>query len=225
MLTTIAVLGVGRVGAAVARTALAAGLEVHVAGSGAAEDIALLAEIVIPGAVPMTAADAVRGSDLVVLAVPLHRFRTVGPATLDGRIVVDVMNHWAPIDGVLGEFDDDPRGTSEIVAERLAGARVVKALNHIGYHELEDDARRDARGGRRALAYATDHDDAAAAVHELLDRFGFDPVHAGTLASGIAFEPGTPIFAGALDAAGMRRALTEAKTLVAEQADLAISGC
>lgn len=68
---TIAVLGVGRVGSAVARTALAAGYEVHVAGSGAAEDIALLAEIVIPGARAMTVRDATKDADLVVVAVPL----------------------------------------------------------------------------------------------------------------------------------------------------------
>lgn len=210
VLTKIAVLGVGRVGAAVARTALAAGLDVTVAGSGAAEDIALLTEIVIPGAKVAAAADAVADADLVVVAVPLHKFRSVDPAILAGRIVVDAMNHWAPIDGELREFSDPDVGTSEVVAAYFAEARIVKALNHIGYHELEEDARRDSADGRRALAYASDDAEAAASVHELLDRFGFDPISAGPLAVGIAFESGTRIFTSRLDAAGMRQALSEA---------------
>lgn len=211
MLTKIAVLGVGRVGAAVARTALDAGIAVNVAGSGAAEDIALLAEIVIPGATAMTAADAVADADLVVLAVPLHKFRSVDPQILEGRIVIDAMNHWAPIDGDLPDFSDPGVGTSEITAAYFVGARLVKALNHIGYHELEEDARREG-GARRALAYASDDADAAASVHELLDRFGFEPIDAGPLVSGIAFESGTTIFSSHLDADGMRAALADATT-------------
>ncbi|MEZ5189151.1 MAG: NAD(P)-binding domain-containing protein [Microbacterium sp.] len=78
--TTIAVLGAGRVGSAIARTAMDAGFEVNLAASGPAEVIALLAEIVTPGARAMTAADAVQGADIVVVAVPLHKHRTI-----DGR--------------------------------------------------------------------------------------------------------------------------------------------
>lgn len=115
-MSTIAVLGVGRVGAAVARTALAAGYKVNVAGSGSAEDIALLAEIVIPGAQPMTTAAAVAGADLVVVAVPLHKHRSIDPAPLTGKIVIDAMNYWAPIDGVISVFEDSNVTTSEIVA-------------------------------------------------------------------------------------------------------------
>ncbi|UNK71162.1 NAD(P)-binding domain-containing protein [Microbacterium sp. H1-D42] len=218
VLTKIAVLGVGRVGTAVARTAMQAGLAVNVAASKGAEEIALIAEIITPGAVAMTAADAVADVDLVVLAVPLHKFRTVDPRMLDGKIVIDAMNHWHDVDGPLEDVTGDPRSTSEIVASHLAGARIVKALNHIGYHELEEDARRDIASGaegrglesRRALAYATDDADAAAATHELLDRFGFEPVFAGALASGIAFESGTDIFNDSFDAVGMRAALADA---------------
>ena len=213
MLTKIAVLGVGRVGTAVARTALDAGIAVNVAASKGAEEIALIAEIITPGAVAMTAADAVADVDLVIVAVPLHKFRTLDPAMLEGKIVIDAMNHWYEVDGALEEVTGDARSTSEVVASHLAGARVVKALNHIGYHELEEDARRDSAfgaEGRRALAYATDDAEAAAAAHELLDRFGFDPVFAGALASGVAFESGTDIFNGSFDLAGMRAALAAA---------------
>ncbi len=52
------------------------------------------------------------------------------------------MNYWPASDGVLEPFEG--RGSSEVVARRLAGSAVVKALNHIGYHELEDRARRRA---------------------------------------------------------------------------------
>ncbi|TFD52038.1 hypothetical protein E3T46_08020 [Cryobacterium sp. Hh11] len=39
-------------------------------------------------------------SDLVVLAIPLHKYRTLNPGELAGRIVIDAMNYWAPVAGV-----------------------------------------------------------------------------------------------------------------------------
>lgn len=193
---TIAVLGVGRVGSAVARTALAAGYEVRVAGSGAAEDIALLAEIVIPGARAMTVRDATRDADLVVVAVPLSKYRSVDAGALAGKVVIDAMNYWPPVDGQIDDFETSVASTSEVVRRHFSEARVVKTLNHIGYHELEDDAVPSGMPGRRALAVASDDEAAAADVRGVLDRFGFDSVYAGPLAAGRAFEPGTAIFNG-----------------------------
>lgn len=212
MSKTIAVLGVGRVGSAVARTALEAGYAVTVAGSGSAADIALLVDIVILGARALSASEAVADADIVILAVPLHKYRTIDPRILDGKVVIDAMNHWAPIDGTIEEFDADPRSTSEIVSQFFDGALVVKALNHIGYHELEEDARRDRIDGRRALAFATDHDSAALLVTELLSRFGFDPVSSGLLYTGAAFEPGTEIFSGSFDRDQLQQVLNAAHT-------------
>ena len=52
--------------------------------------------------------------------------------------MIDAMNYWPPTDGRLPPpFDDESIGTSEVVAERLRDADVVKTLNHVGYHELE----------------------------------------------------------------------------------------
>jgi predicted dinucleotide-binding enzyme len=195
MVTTIGILGAGRVGSAIARTALTAGYAVHIAGSGPAEDIQLIVDIVTPGAVAMTAADVAASADLVVLAVPMHKFRSVDPATLAGKVVIDTMNYWQPIDGTLDEFTADARSTSEVVAAFFAGARLVKTLNHIGYHDLETDARPAGHPHRHGLAIAGAAADAAV-VAEVLDRFGFDPVYAGPLEAGTAFEPGSPIFGG-----------------------------
>ena len=199
-MTKLSVLGVGRVGSAIARAAVAAGYDVAVASSGPAADIALLTEVVIPGARAMDAAEASRHGDIVVVAVPLHKHRTVEPASLRGKVVVDVMNYWPPVDGELDQFEDDPRSTSEVVADHFAGARLVKAFNHIGYHELEEHRLPKGSPRRRALAVASDHPSAAAAVADLVDRIGFDVVHSGPLATGVAFEPGTQIFNGAFTA-------------------------
>jgi predicted dinucleotide-binding enzyme len=196
MVGTIGILGAGRVGSAIARTALSAGYTVNIAGSGPAADVALLAEIVVPGARPMSAADAVADADLVIVAVPLHKYRSVSPTMLAGKLVVDTMNYWEPIDGRLADFQTDARSSSEIISEYFSGATVVKTLNHIGYHELETDSHPLGHQQRRALAVAGDDEDAVAAAAGVIDRFGFDAVRSGTLATGAAFEPGTPIFGG-----------------------------
>ena len=153
-LSRLAVLGAGHAGPVIARLAIKAGYPVAIATSGDPEDIALITELVIPGARPRWAADAMADADIVVLAIPLHRFFDLDPALLNGKIVVDAMNYWPATDGVLKPFEEG--GSSEIVARRLAGSAVVKALNHIGYHELEDRARPPApRTGRPPVSRAT----------------------------------------------------------------------
>jgi 8-hydroxy-5-deazaflavin:NADPH oxidoreductase len=208
-LHTIGILGAGRVGTAVARQALKAGYEVKIATAKPAEQIAMIVEIVTPGAVAVEAAEAA-SADLVVVAVPLHRYRTLDPALLTGKTVIDAMNYWAPTDGEIDDFEGDPRTSSEIIQDHLDGAAVVKSLNHIGYHELEEDGQPAGTPGRRALALAGDHEDAKALVAGFLDRLGYDPVDAGPLAAGRAFQPGTQIFNGSHTAAQLEELLTAA---------------
>jgi predicted dinucleotide-binding enzyme len=208
------------VGTAIARTALKAGYAVNISGSGPASDIALLVEIVAPGAHAMTAADAAASADIVVVAVPLHKYRSVSPAILAGKIVIDTMNYWWPIDGRLSDFDaagdsantDEARSSSEVISDSFAGARLVKTLNHIGYHELETDMLPAGHALRRALGIAGDDTAAVAAVSEMIDRFGFDPVVSGALSTGIAFQPGTPIFGGSHSADELRAVLAQTPT-------------
>ena len=191
-LSRLAVLGAGHVGPVIARLAVKAGYPVAIATSGDPEDIALIAELVIPGAQPRWAADAVADADIVVLAIPLHRFLHIDPASLGGKLVVDAMNYWPASDGVLKPFEEG--GSSEIVARRLAGSTVVKALNHIGYHELEDRARPAGAPDRRAAGVAGDDPAAVATIAGLIDRIGYDPVRLETLRAGRALEPGGPVF-------------------------------
>lgn len=194
--TTIGVLGAGRVGTAIARRSLASGHRVLIAASGSASDIELLVDIVAPGAHARATAGVAEEADLVVLALPFHKHRTLNPDLLAGHLVVDAMNHWAPIDGTIPEIDDNSRGTSEIVQAYLQDATLVKTFNHIGYHEIESDGLPTGSPGRRALALAGDDADARLRVADVVDRLGFDPVDAGPLSAGRLLEPSTPIFNG-----------------------------
>jgi predicted dinucleotide-binding enzyme len=191
-LNKVAVLGAGHVGSVVARLAVKAGYPVDIAASGDPDDIALITELVIPGAQPRWAAEAVHGAGLVVLAIPLHRFGDLDPELLDGRLVVDAMNYWPASDGRLEQFEHG--GSSEIVARGLAGSTLVKALNHIGYHDLEDWARGPGAPDRMAAGVAGDDPGAVAAVADLIDRIGYDPVRLESLRAGRLLQPGTPVF-------------------------------
>ena len=206
-LSRLAVLGAGHVGPVIARLAVNAGYPVAIATSGDPEDIALIAQLVIPGAQPHWAADAVADADIVVLAMPLHRFPDVDPALLRGRLVVDAMNYWPASDGRLQAFEAG--GSSEIVAGRLAGSTVVKALNHIGYHELEDRARPAGAPDRRAAGVAGDAPAAVAAIAGLTDRIGYDPVRLGSLRAGRVLQPGGPVFGAVLTRREFEQAVRE----------------
>ena len=195
----IAVLGAGRVGSTVARGAVAAGYRVLVAGSGAPEQLGLTVDYMIPGAQARWAADAVAEADLVILAVPFGRFPSLPLANLAGKPVLDMMNHWPPVDGAVPHIILDA-STSEAVASAFPDLRLVKALNHIGYHEIEEDSRAPGTPDRRAVAVASDDDDAARLVASVIDRLGFDPVLIGPLSRGILLEPGTTIFGAHLGA-------------------------
>ncbi|MDO5493203.1 MAG: NAD(P)-binding domain-containing protein [Nesterenkonia sp.] len=207
---TIGVLGAGRVGTAVARQAVRAGHSVTIATARPAAEIRLLTEVIVPGARAVDSHE-LRGADLIVLAAPLHRYRSFDVETLRGHIVVDVTNYWSEVDGRLDEFEG-ALSTSEVLADFLGHeVTLVKTLNHIGYGFIETDARPAGADGRRALAMAGDDADAKAAVADFVDSLGFDVVDAGPLSAGRAFENGTPIFDGEFTAPEIERLLHEAR--------------
>jgi 8-hydroxy-5-deazaflavin:NADPH oxidoreductase len=205
-MTKIAILGAGKVGTALARVAVEAGYQVDIAASGSPERIALIVDVLAPGAHATTATEAVVGAELVVLALPLHKFRHLDTSLLTGHVVLDIMNYWTPIDGEISEFDDAPEGTSVLVQRAIPGARVVKTLNHVGYHELEEQRRPAGAPDRVALGAVGDDREAVGQVLAFLERIGFDAIDGGSLANGVAFQPGSPLF-GAPYSAGRFREL------------------
>ncbi|WP_353807144.1 NADPH-dependent F420 reductase [Agromyces sp. SYSU T00194] len=203
----VGIFGVGKVGSALARLALAAGYEVLVRGSSRQLALDLLVDTIAPGARVVDAAELARRADLVIVAVPFGKVDTVEWELLDDVVVVDTTNYWPPIDGHLADVEADGRSTAEQHADLNPAARVVKSLNHLGYHDMEEDERPAGDPLRRAIAVAGDDADARRVVADFVDAIGFDPVDAGPLASGRLLEPGHLVFGRELDRGELERAL------------------
>lgn len=197
----IGILGAGRLGKVLARLASAAGYPVLIAGSGDAERIALAAGV---DAVRVSAAEVAANAEIVILALPLGKHRTIAPGPLAGKIVIDAMNYWWEADGFPAEFTDPLVTSSELVQRHLPTSRVVKAFNHMGYQDLDSEARRSGDAGRKAIGIAGDRAADLEIVAQVVDDLGFDPLIVGALADGVALEPGTEPFGADVDADELR---------------------
>ncbi|WP_291057049.1 NAD(P)-binding domain-containing protein [Herbiconiux sp.] len=211
-LPTIGILGAGKVGTVLSRLLLATGYRVLIAGSGSPSKIALIIDVLAPGAHATTAEEVARDADIVILALPLGKYRSIPAHLLEGKLVIDAMNYWWEVDGIRPDLNDPRVSTSELIQSFLPASRVVKAYNHMGYHDLDEGPTPAGTLGRKAIAIAGDTPSDLAAVATLVNASGFDPVLAGNLRDSIALQPHSELFGANLTAEGVQDALTRFPT-------------
>lgn len=193
-MATVGILGAGKVGVVLAQLALKAGYEVYIAGSGNPARIALTVKILTPGAHAVTKEEAAKKGDVIILALPLSKYASIPKEALRGKLVIDSMNHWAEVDGPREDTVPTGVSSSEFIQQYMDESRVVKALSHMGYHELHDNAKPRGVEGRKAIAIAGAAPDDITSVAHLIDALGFDPLPIGTLTAGSILEPGSAGF-------------------------------
>lgn len=208
----IGIIGAGNIGGALTRHFTRLGHDVVVANSRGPETLAALAKET--GAKPVPVSEAVRGRDLVVVTIPEGKIPELpsglfknAPAKL---IIVDTGNYYPQQRD--GKIEGIENGTLESrwVEQRL-GHSVIKAFNNIYAEHLATHGKPPGTSGRIALPISGDDPEAKKVVMELIDSIGFDPVDVGGLNESWRQQPGTPVYASDFDAAGVRRALAEAK--------------
>lgn len=188
-MTTLGIIGSGNIGAAVARLAVAAGIDVVIANSRGPQSLEALVAELGPRARAGTKDEAARAGEVVVLSVPLRAHPDVPEDLLAGAVVLDTTNYYPSRDGRIAALDSGELTTSELVQRRFPRSVVVKAFTNILAHHIPQLARPAGAADRSALPIAGDDVAAKDAVAALLDRLGFDTVDAGSLADSWRFEP------------------------------------
>jgi predicted dinucleotide-binding enzyme len=211
-MATIGFIGAGKIGSQVARLAVLSGYDVVLSNSRGPETLAELANELGPKARAGTVEEAARaGDEIVVVSIPLGRFRTVPVEPLAGKIVIDTNNYYPQRDGQIPELDQETATSTELLQRHLPKSKVVKVFNHIYAAQLTTDGQPKGAPNRRALVIAGDDAKAKATVTELLDRFGFDTVDAGAAKDSWRIQPGTPAYGPRRNADELRTDLAAAK--------------
>jgi predicted dinucleotide-binding enzyme len=176
------IVGSGLVGKTLAGIFARQGVEVLIANSRGPDSLTAMAAELGPHVVPV-AVDRALDADVVIFAVGFLNFKEVAAKRpyWTGKIVVDVTNAFM-LPAEVQQTELHGRLSSEVNAERVRGAKLVKAFNQLPMRSLI--APLSDSTGRRVVFVASDHEDASAEVSRLAERLGFAPIEVGKIAEG-----------------------------------------
>jgi 8-hydroxy-5-deazaflavin:NADPH oxidoreductase len=199
-------------GQALARLFAEAGHTVILSNSRGPESLGELVAELGPNVTAASVADGVAAADVVVLATPWSQTSQAVAAVRDwgGKVVIDTTNNRRG-PGPEGVIEIGDRGSSEVVADLVPGARVVKAFNHAGI-PLMAAALGRAPATENAILIAGDDEQAKVTVADLIASIGGEAADTGGLADGGRLQGTT----GPLSGHGRMFTPDEARALVAE---------
>jgi predicted dinucleotide-binding enzyme len=202
----IGIIGAGHIGSALATRLVSLGHSVHIANSRGPETLQDVAQKT--GAQPVTAQEAARHGDIIVVTIPLKNIPKL-PKDLFAGVAADVpvidTSNYYPIlrDGHMPELEHGELTESEWVQQHL-GRPVVKVFNNIFAEHIETKGLPKGAAGRIALPIAGDDAAAKQKVMALVEELGFDAVDDGSLHESWRQQPGTPGYGADLPADKLR---------------------
>jgi predicted dinucleotide-binding enzyme len=191
---TIGIIGAGNIGQGIAKRLASAGIPASIANNRGPSSLSSIVKNLGAG---ITAAEikVAAKADIVFLAVPWSAYAdaVAGLGPWGGRIVVDAMNAASVGPEGFRPAELGGRPSSQLVADRLPGARVVKAFNTLQAAALASDPHAD--GGKRVLFVSGDDASAKQEVAQLIERLGFVAIDLGDVEMGRRLQqfPGGPL--------------------------------
>ena len=186
---TLSIIGSGSIGSALARRFASKSMAVSIANTRGVSALApLTAEL--GASIKVVDLDEALHADMIILALPFAAVpELASKAAWAGRIVVDATN---AIDKP-GFTPTDLGGklSSEVVAETLEGAKVVKAFNTLPAAVLDQDP--EEGGGRRVIFLSGDDPAARKSVAAVAESLGFAPIDLGSLSEARAQQFDGPL--------------------------------
>ncbi|MBF9237000.1 NADPH-dependent F420 reductase [Hymenobacter sp. BT683] len=210
----IGIIGAGHIGSALAVRLTSLGHSVYIANSRGPETLKDLAQKT--GAIPVTAREAARHGEIIIVTIPLKSIPDLPKDLFEGVPadvpVIDTSNYYPLLrDGQLPELESGALTESEWVQQHL-GRPVVKVFNNIYATHLEQKGQPAGTPGRISLPVAGDDAAAKQKVMALVDELGFDAVDAGSLHESWRQQPGTPAYGTDMPAAELRQNLASLGT-------------
>jgi predicted dinucleotide-binding enzyme len=204
----IGILGTGKVGSALAENWVRAGHEV-VLSSRHPDQLKAFAQRLGERAITGSAHQAALSAQVVLLAIPLKGVKELSESVrspLRGKVILNACNPIEERDGQTAEeVLHSGLGTGLWMTSFFPGSRMVRAFNTVPADSLRKDAHR--KIDPIAVPIASDDAGALEIASLLIRDAGFEPVVAGGLLQGKAFEPGTALWGKALPASRLTRLL------------------
>jgi predicted dinucleotide-binding enzyme len=206
----IGIIGAGHIGSALAARLGSLGHSVYIANSRGAETLRDVAQRT--GAKPVTAQEAARHGEIVVVTIPLKNIPDLPKDLFEGVgadvPVIDTSNYYPLLrDGHIPELETGDLTESEWVQKHL-GRPVVKVFNNIYADHLQNKGLPSGTPGRISLPVAGDDAAAKHKVMRLVEELGFDAVDDGSLHESWRQQPGTPGYGADLPADKLRALFT-----------------
>lgn len=192
----IGIIGAGHIGGNAAKLFVRAGHEVAIANSRGPETLSELVAEIGANAQAVTVEEAAGFGEIVMISIPLGKIKELPTSGFEGKIVIDTNNYYSDRDGQIPELDSGDKTSSELLAEHLTGARIVKAFNTIHFEHLKTEGSTNLPvEERRVIFVAGDDAEAKKTVSKLIEEIGFAAYDTGGLRfGGKTQEPGTAVY-------------------------------